>query len=372
MKLVKIVSIKSEVQTDKKLVFITHKELSEWTGDHYWSLRHKLVAFPVLLWKKIKGFIVRKTLIRKLQNLDIVVGVHWGFVVKNARSYDWVDFHLTDKDTAKGLMRYNTPKILLTSKDFSMPAEFFSSSRKKFKWDLMTVSHNSRRKRLLELVKAIRSLKTLNPDFTCVLLINTAAKSGTRNSIHTEVDFLKYYQDNFNYAERQDIVMLRISYELGLEGVSSNFVYWLMRNSKNFVLFSKAEGSAKVVKEASKFGSHVWLSRSLLGGSIEGMKSSQYTLFDNDQDFINRLRSRFSSNKDVLLGQDYSINAVKELERFLQENSIVKRNECLSMDDFCFADKWLPAHHPDQITNSVTGDKLSYLDIMRFYRDISK
>ncbi len=370
--MVKICEIQNNNTTSRRLMFITHKELIEWTGDHnhYWSRRHKIVALPVLLWKKLKALIIKNTLLKKISNSDITVGVHWGFVIENARSYDWIDFHLTDKDTAKGLGRFKAPSILLTSKDFIMPKEFFSSSLEDFSWDLLTVSHNSRRKRLLELMKAIRLLKTASPNFTCLLLINTGSKVGTRNSISTEVDFLKYYYNNFTYAERQDIVMLRVSYELGLEGVSSNFVYWLMRNAKNFVLFSKSEGSAKVVKEASTFGSHVWLSRYLLGGSLEGVNSRSYTLFENDQDFVTKLAAKLAKGRDTATKENFTLNSVRELQHFLKREDILKRDESLSMDDFKFADKWLPAHHPDQIKNSVTGDILSLVEIMRLYKEI--
>ena len=346
----------------------------EWTGDHYWSLRHKIIAFPLLLYKWIKGYFVKKILISEIIKRRINVGVHWGFVLEEAKSYSWVKFNLADKDTAKNLIKQNSPTILLTSKDFSMPMNYFSSYHNNFKWDLLTVSHNSRRKRLLELLIQIRKLKSAFKQFTCVLLINTGSKENTKNTIYSEVNFLKYYYKNFNYDERQDIVLLRVSYEQGLEGVSSNFVYWLMRNSKNFVLFSKSEGSAKVVKEAIDCGSHAWVSKNLKGGSLQGIKKLDYTLFKNDTHFktlfLEELQKKAVNKLKEKKNIKYS-KSIETLENFLLKIKILGSNERFNKEDFIFANKWLPAHHPDQIKEgNATGDILSIKDILKFKRKI--
>ena len=112
------------------------------------------------------------------------------------------------------------------------------------RWDIITVSHNSRRKCLQDTLYIIRNSLDVNPGLTALIIVNAPSRKYTSNTSDTEVNFLKFYYKNFSYKERRQIVLLRLSPELGLEGVSPAFITWCLQSSKVFLFSSKKEGSA--------------------------------------------------------------------------------------------------------------------------------
>jgi glycosyltransferase involved in cell wall biosynthesis len=302
-----------------------------------------------------------------------IVIIHWGFVVENARNAHFVSMHLADNVTANSLKKDDGLVLNLTSKDFT-PNISFQNKYVDRRFDLITVSHNSRRKRLDKLLECIREVKNKIPDHTALLIINTPSKAFRRNTVRTEINFLKVYYTKFTYKERQDVVLIRASDEQELEGLPSSFVYQLMGKSNNFVLFSRQEGAAKVVKEAVEMGCHAWVWADLKGGTLTNISKLDYTSYTNDGDFINLFSNYILKNRSN--GEDKSLptvnyEAVDLLYDFMKKHKILDAKQ--NYDDFEYANKWLPAHHPDDIRRyggKVTSDFVSFRLLLNLWRSL--
>jgi glycosyltransferase involved in cell wall biosynthesis len=358
-------------ENSRNILFITHKEYVMLTGRVNWSTRHWLLGWPEYLIILFKYVTIGRWVVNKILKKNYIVIVHWGFVVEHARNAHFVSMHIADNVTADALRSDGGLALNLTSKDFT-PDISFQNKYVDRRYDLITVSHNSRRKRLDKLLECIREVKNEIPDLTALLIINTPSKAFRKNTARTEINFLKVYYTNFTYKERQDVVLIRASDEQELEGLSSSFVYQMMGKSDNFVLFSQQEGAAKVVKEAVEMGCHAWVWADLKGGTVTNISTSDYTSYENDRDFINSISNFILKNRPN--GEYKSLStvnyeAVDLLYKFMKENKIL--DEKPNYDDFEYANKWLPAHHPDDIRKysaKVTSDFVSFRLLLNLWR----
>jgi hypothetical protein len=361
-------------KTGRRVLFITHKEYSEWSGIHFWSRRKRLVYFPVLLAKKIKAFIIMGMIRRSGSWNNYVKIVHWGFSIPNAVHIpDLADLHMCDKDTAQGIINTDGKLITITSKDFTPPPDIYPQSENNFKWDIVSVSHNSRRKRLDILMRTIRAVLDEKPSLTAMILINTPSSEYRRTTVSSDVGFLKYYYMNFDYRERQQICLLRVSDEQALEGASPGFVTWVLSNARIFLLCSEREGSAKVIKEATDSGCHAFVWKHLKGGTTTNIDSDKFTEYANEKelkgmilekincadDHINRTIERFYFNRP----------SITKLETCLRNKGIISRNDSFDEKQFEFANRWLPAHH-DLSEGSVTNDITSLRSVITLLRGL--
>ncbi len=359
-----------DVENKKNILFITHKEYIMLTGRVNWSIRHWILGWPEYIIILLKYMFVGVWIVKKILKKKYIVIVHWGFVVENARNADFVSLHIADAVTGNALKNDGGLVLNLTSKDFtpdiSSQGEYLDR-----RYDLITVSHNSRRKRLDYLLLAIREVKNRIPDLKAILIINTPSKTFRKNTARTEINFLKEYYNRFTYKERQDVVLIRVSDEQELEGLSSSFVYQMMAKSDNFVLFSKQEGAAKVVKEAVEMGCHAWVWADLRGGTVTNISTSDYTSYANDSDFIDSFSSHLLKNRATGFDRPMSIvnyNAVDLLYGFMRKNKILDAKP--NYADFEYANKWLPAHHPDDIrkyNGKVTSDFVSFRLLLKLW-----
>ena len=340
----------------QKVLFITHKEYSAWTGKIFWSFRHKLVSFPAYIFLKIRGWLFYKLFLYLKDHKNFLIIVHWGFVIPELEDDKNVHLNIGDHDTLQNVSDFR--RLYITSKDFT-PATTVPDS-----WDILTVSHNSKRKNLNSLVAAIAEIKKKKPDLKALILVNTPSKQFRKNTVRTEVKFLDTYFSEFCYEQRCDIVLLRISDEMGLEGVSPLFVQWVMSHSKNFVLFSTSEGSAKVAAEAHLVGCQIWLREDLQGGTAFGLDGSKISYFDSQHDFQEKMLKQLGWEEgapglDLEALKYVNVHAVRILEAKLKKEGLLSEDDQFDEQDFAFANRWLPAHHPDDIrkfSNSVTAD----------------
>ena len=133
------------------------------------------------------------------------------------------------------------------------------------------------------------------------------------------------YRKSFSYKERQQIVLLRISDEMGIEGVSPSFIKWSMSNSKVFLFASKKEGSAKVLTEAHNAGCQIVARAGLSGGSYDNLDRKKFFNWHSKKEateIILKLLTNKNSPEDIKSNIFTNHESVRKLEEFLKERNL--------------------------------------------------
>ena len=359
------------------ILFLTHKEYLSITGEIKWKKIRKIIFFHEYL--KLKIFsLINKLIIKAFNNKSIINSikvVHWGVTLNEPIPYfkKYSDVHLLDeKSSLKTNKYYGFPLTFsLTSKDFEPENSFLEFSEDSFKWDLITVSHNSRRKCLDDCLYIIRRVLDRKPDLKSLLIINTPSKSYRKNTLSSSIKFLKIYDELFTYKERQQIVLLRISDEMGLEGVSPSFVKWSMFNSRVFLFASKKEGSAKVLTEAKNSNCIILARKDLKGGSFDNLnKLYKWKTKEEASSKILKLLKKTNSKNIRNKNKYINLSSVKKLENFLKERNLIPKEHTLDKRDFEFANRWLPAHLEVRKARGVTSDVDNPIKLWNYLKSI--
>ena len=355
----------------ERIIFFTHKEYLSILGICEWHTLRKIVFFHSYLYIKMKGFLNRLVLnIFKEKIKNSIKIIHWGFFINKPLPHlkNFADCHLTDSFTANRTNKYYKKNICLNllSKDFE-PIEFYSQIfDKEFKWDIINVSHNARRKKLNDYLDIIRSSLNKNPNLTSLLIVQSPSNKYRKNTTSISIGFLKKYYKLFNYKERQQIVLLRISDELGIEGVSSTFIKWAMVNSRIFLFTSVKEGAAKVVTEAKNSNCQILMRQELKGGTKDNLNKKLTFYWKNNQEAVDKI-IELTKKKRGVKKFFYNKIAVKKLENYLKNNLHISLDSKLNLYDFEFANRWLPAHL-NVSSKKTTNDLLNPFEIYRFLR----
>ena len=363
-----------------KILFITHKEYISLTGHLSWSILKKIVFFHEYI--KVKIFSITNKIIfllnyKKISNTVKIV--HWGVTLDKPIPYykKFGDVHLSDKKSAAITNKYYNFELVfpITSKDFEAKEFYKKFSELNFCWDIITVSHNSKRKCLDDCLLIIRQILDNNPQLTALLIINTPSKIYRNNNLSSSVNFLKLYHELFSYKERQQIVLLRISDEMGLEGASPSFIRWAMSNSKIFLFASKKEGSAKVLTEAQNANCKIIAREGLTGGSYDNLnKNNFFTWSNRNQASLKILELLKNETLEKINHKNIYVNekSVKKLEEFLKKRKLIPCDHSLNLSDFEFANRWLPEHLSNKKYKNITSDKDNPIKLLRFFNDLKK
>ncbi len=367
------------------ILFLTHKEYLSITGEIKWKKIRKLIFFHEFLKLKIFSFL-NQLLIKAFNNKSIINSikiVHWGVTLNEPIPHikEYSDVHLLDKKSSQKANKiYGFPLTLsMTSKDFEPENSFIEFYEDSFKWDLITVSHNSRRKCLDDCLYIIRKVLDKKPDLKSLLIINTPSKSYRKNTFSSSVNFLKIYDELFNYKERQQIVLLRISDEMGLEGVSPSFIKWSMFNSKIFLFASKKEGSAKVLTEAQNSNCIILARKGLKGGSYDNLKKSIFFTWSKPDEASSKILKILKKTNSINIRNRnrnrnryryINISSIKKLEKFLKERNLIPNDHNLYRGDFEFANRWLPAHLEVRKSRGVTSDIDNPIKLWNYLRSL--
>lgn len=355
----------------ERIIFLTHKEYLSILGICEWHIIRKIFFFHSYLYIKIKGFFNRLVLnIFKEKIKNSIKIIHWGFFIDKPLPHfkKFADCHLADSCSAKRTNKFYKKDICLNilSKDFE-PLKFYSEIfDKEFKWDIINVSHNARRKKLNDYLDIIRSSLNKNPNLKSLLIVNCPSNKFRKNTSTTSVDFLENYYKLFNYKERQQVVLLRISDELGIEGVSSTFIKWAMVNSRIFLFTSVKEGAAKVVTEAKNANCQIFMRKELKGGTKDNLNKKSVFYWENQHEAVDKIIELTKTKKEIKKFF-YNKKAVIRLEDYLKNNLYISPDSKLNFDDFEFANRWLPAHF-NLTSKNKTNDLLNPFELYRFFR----
>ncbi len=361
---------------DSRLIFITHKEYERITGHLEWKLIRKIIHLAPFILIKSKALLIRYlfTSIKKKGKAKVIV--HWGVTLNKTIFHDReiCDLHMTDTVSSERLNREknSTLSISLLSKDFDGLHDFrLSPSHQAQKWDLITVSHNSRRKRIEDILLIIRKALNKSPKLTCLLVINTPSPDYRKNNQASSVRFLQMYKEIFTYKERNQIVLVRVSDELGLEGISPLFIRYLMGISNNFIFASVSEGSAKVVTEAYSSGCFIFARKGLAGGSYDNIPEDRIFLWDTIEQCAEAICIQTQRNKSPIEIPENQVSKenVEKLLCLLQKLKLIENPSNYELSEFEFANRWLPAHLGIP-QGRVTADILGIRDWISIYRKV--
>ena len=134
------------------ILFLTHKEYLSITGKVKWSKLKKIIFLHEFLIIKLFSFFNRTII--KISNKksfnEAVKIIHWGVTLNEPIPYlkKYSHVHLLDKNSSLITNKHYGFALTLpiTSKDFEPKNAFSEFSHDHFKWDVITVSHNSKRK----------------------------------------------------------------------------------------------------------------------------------------------------------------------------------------------------------------------------------
>lgn len=357
------------------ILFLTHKEYLSITGKVKWSKLKKIIFLHEFLIIKLFSFFNR--IIIKISNKksfnEAVKIIHWGVTLNEPIPYlkKYSHVHLLDKNSSLITNKHYGFALTLpiTSKDFEPKNAFSEFSHDHFKWDVITVSHNSKRKCLDDCLFILRNALDQRPSFKALLIVNTPSSTYRKNTLSTSIDFLKLYDNLFNYKERQQIVLLRISDEMGLEGVSPSFIKWSMVNSKIFLFASKKEGSAKVLTEAKNSNCIIVARKGLKGGSYDNLKKNFFFTWSKPEEASSKILKLLKKTNSINIknkNQYINLSSVKKLESFLKERNLIPNDHSLNRSDFEFANRWLPAHFEVRKSGGITSDVDNPIKLWRF------
>ena len=354
-----------------KIIFLTHKEYIAITGINTWKKLRKIIFFHEYIYSKFKACLNRFVFNFYSKKLGIKLKiVHWGVTLEKHLPHNdlYADLHLTDQKSAEKTNDYYKKNICLglTSKDFE-PIEYYKRYQEiNFKWDIITVSHNSRRKKVEDILLIIRKALDINKSLTALIIINTPSNKYKYNNLISSIDFIKIYKQFFSYKERQQIVLLRISEELALEGASPSFIKWSLSRSRIFLFASIKEGSAKVLTEAKNSGCKILARKSLQGGSYDSLGNENLFLWETIKNAVETIIELTNDEREI--DYFYNMESVKVLIRQLKSLSLIDKNTSFDLKEFELANRWLPGHLEAKSKKLTTSDCTAPNDLIKFFK----
>lgn len=334
------------------LVLYSHKEYLQLLNLPKWSRLHMLARPDQVIYHFLRSVWLRKKLRRVRDQLpSLKIGVHWGFLVTKPIDGSYADFHLADNiqtDFISGCCHQG-----FQSRDFVGVDQVFHHKP----WDMITVSHNSRRKKLDDLLEEMIKIAEFDKSFTALLIVNTPNKEFYKNSRTRSVGFVRAY-NQLPADIKSRVVLCRLSHELQAFGVSQLFIRKAMRDAESFVLASENEGNAKVVAEAVVEGCSIIGSRHLKGETFSCVESHKLTLLDGIKDNLSAFWRENSSS--------FEPPNVEVAEKVLEFADLISSHGVsipVTDDFFVSLDKRLPALYPGSVCFPDSYDKLGTYDL---------
>jgi hypothetical protein len=279
------------------------------------------------------------------------VGVHWGFLVTKPIDGLAADFHLADKTQSTFINgRCHNG---FQSRDFLGTAQDLH----KKPWDIITVSHNSRRKKLDDLLEELIEIAKYDQSFTALLIVNTPNKKFYKDTRTHSVGFMRAY-NKLPVKIKSRIVMCRLSHELQAFGVSPIFIRKAMKESRFFVLASESEGNAKVVAEAASEGCSVIGSQHLKGQTYACVDESRLHLLDGIKGNLAAFWRQNISKFEVV--EEEASEKVIEFSNLISDYGV---SIPVTDDFFVSLDKRLPALYPGKVSFPDSYERLGTYDL---------
>ncbi|MEM6771785.1 MAG: hypothetical protein AAF597_14475, partial [Bacteroidota bacterium] len=205
------------------------------------------------------------------------LGQHFGWYHRDYVGVDEIDFYLATESTVGFKYPADPFRIPLSSSSFIHRA--FRPKEYGLKiWDIITVTHNGKHKRMRDFVLAVRKAYDQGKRYKVLLLNKKNIKEPGKGFDNEVIDI---YYELFDDIERQSFVLMRLSGDMSVMGMPSETVAQLLNLSKVFALFSEQEGEPRAVAEALICGLPVVTWKYIrAGGSIDHLNEKNSVRFE--------------------------------------------------------------------------------------------
>ena len=365
----------------KGLIVLTHKEMIEY--EYIWFITSrrdyifnlfKSYKLPFKLYKQIRI----KQMIKKLKKYYFI-GIHYGWIMKNPKIPEWIDFHLAKRSTLV-LDDYSEHFLVpLASRNFT-PIVMKNKNVPKY-WDIVIVAKNIKHKKLDTFLQEIR--KIYNLGYKYKVLIISSSNKGEENSKAYANNLFDIYFNDFSYEERENITLLKLDWRLGFQGLHYSTISHLLNQSKVFAFFTEVEGVAKALQEALLCGLPVVAYSKLAGGGADYLNEKNSVFFDNfNKAHLSLIEAvenyeKFEVNTEELAKELYDIYSIEKFKEYM--NMLYKKynqtfdGELVNTDNL---NRRLPAHFYDKNLGwcddgkyrYTTTDIVSLYEFKRFYQ----
>ena len=269
----------------KGIVVFTHKECQYFfKGRRALNLPRALGFLkPILkLSSYLSGWRLSRKYRRRFSALrrSCFIGMHVGGRLRFSPKFGELDFllssdhALTNPEEVPAGMR-----VIHMRAENCVPRTFTVNHSFPKYWDILCVANNSTNKHLRQFLDAVKRTYQAGKPYR-VLLVNLAAPHEHR-TIGYDAGIVRHYQETFTDEEKQWCTFLRLSPELGCDGLSYSQMAYFFQCSRVFALFSEVEGGPRVVYEALKTGLPVVMPSWFEGGARDFLDAHNAVFFDS-------------------------------------------------------------------------------------------
>ena len=261
-----------------------------------------------------------------------------------------VDFTFASQSALDYNDNGNTLKIDLMDRNF-LCNDYKDLGIKDRHYDIICVSRVVKWKNVPALFKALRKLYDRGKKYKTLLVIPTPSNETDENY---DIDIVDQYEEMFNYEERKNITLLRLSSELGLLGISPQTINWLYNNAKVLYIGSKSEGGCRVTHEALLCGGDIVYYEKHHGPMIDYLDSSNSVPFEDYNNIDEALEKAvekysYTENKtekyEELLSERYAEKKlIPHFEKLYQKHEMKFDGQLINCDNLS---NRLPAHYLD-------------------------
>lgn len=280
--------------------------------------------------------------IRRLKE-RYVLGLQWGAYHEDVGATPFVDFQMACPGTVQFRADADVRHVPLCSRDFT--PDRFRPMDVPTRWDVLSVGHPIRIKRMSELLDVVRMCYDAGHKLD-VLLVCAIPDAPARLTGYWDTEFFEKYREQFTDAEREHIQLAApIEAEFGdrpLHPIPNEVFPYLYNASSGFALFSKEEGQSKVIHEALCCGTPVVVREGLRGGGrdhLDDTNSLQFGTLAEARDAFIALHERGEelafdpTDLRRRLCESYTVRAFeRELERVYADLGHELRGELETTD----------------------------------------
>jgi len=300
---------------------------------------------------------------------EYVVGMHWGIYQPDpVDKIPYVDFHLARESTVS--FNSETTRIPLVAYNFN--PKYMEPLDVPKRWDILTVAHPSKRKRLSDLLETIKIMFDEGYSPNVLLWCPSPAERGGPN---WDQRFFELYENIFTNDERDQIELTTPIRDGSLYPLPHEIMPYLYNSSKIFTLFSNLEGDPRAITEALMCGTPVVVRSDLVGSGKDYLNAENSEIVTTKreaaQTFQEMLQNpdKYQVNADQLGKQlsiehtaeklEQGIKSVFQEKRYNYEGEIIKNN--LSMK--------LPSHEitlPQRLRQKQSNDIKDIVSFVQF------
>lgn len=241
------------------------------------------------------------------------VGQHFGWYHRDYVGVPEVDFYLATESTVTFRDGSAVFRVPLSSSSFINEA-FGPKNYGHKLWDIITVTHNGKHKRMRDFILSIRKLYDEGKRYRVLLLNKKSIFEPGKIFDNEAVDL---YYELFNDEERQSFVMMRLSNDMSFLGMPSETIAQFMNLSKVFALFSEQEGEPRAVAEALICGIPVVTWQHIrAGGSIDHLNETNSVRFETYE------ASAAALSEAVENAEKFTVDSENLIKRLREDHTI--------------------------------------------------